>query len=83
MKNYPHVDLAGKAEYGYGGGSQYCGSSGTGHSSYDTLSYILSGMPTAGLPQSHKDTYNRWDNIVGKIASSVFLVCFFHCFYFS
>ena len=77
MKNTPHADLMGKDGYVYSGVHQYHGSSGNGHFSCDPCSYLLGGMPTAGLTQSCKDTYTGWDDIVGKIFTSVFFGKFF------
>ena len=75
--------MAGKEGYGYGGGCQYCGSSGTGHHSCSLYSSILGGMPTTVLPQSRKESYTGWDNIVGNIYTSGFFSMFLHHFYFS
>ena len=70
MNNFPPDNLMGKEGYFYGVGCQHHGSSGTGHCSCDTCSYILGGMPTLRLPQSHKETYTGWDNKSGKISTS-------------
>ena len=83
MNNPPRSNLEGKEGYGYGGGCQYCGSSGTGHRSCAPRSSLLGGMSTVGLPQSHKETYTGWDDIVGKISTSGFFGMFLHHFYFS
>ena len=83
VKNLPRDDLTGKEGYGYGGGRQYCGSSGTGHSYCDTGSSILGGITTAGLTQSHRETYNGWDYIVGKISTSGFFSMFFYVIFTS
>ena len=74
MKNLPRDDLTGKEGYGYSGGRRYHGSSGTGHRSCATHYSLLGGMSTVVLPQYHKETYTRWDNIVGKIYTSGFFL---------
>ena len=70
VNNFPCDDLTGKEGYGYGGGCQYRGSSGTSHHSCDPSSYLFVGMPNVGLSQSCKETYTGWYNIVGNISTS-------------
>ena len=70
MNNFPRNNLMGKEGYCYGVGCQHHGSSGTGNCYYDTCSCQLGGMPTLGLPQSHKEIYTGWDNKAGKISTS-------------
>ena len=80
VKNPPHDHLMGKEEYGYDGGCQYHGSFGTSNFSCDPRYSLLVGIPTAGLPQSHKEIYTRRDNIVGKISIHGFLGMFLMSF---
>ena len=83
VKNSPHDDLTGKEGYSYGGGFQYCGSSGTGHCYCSPRYSLLGGIPTVGLPQSRKDTYTGWDDIVGKISTSRFFLYVFNIIFTS
>ena len=80
MKNPPHINMTGKEGYGYGGGHKYCGSSGTGHCSCAPHSSLFCGIQTAGLPQSRKETYTKYDDIVGNISASGFFGMFFTSF---
>ena len=80
MKNSPRGDMTVKEGYGYGSSRQYHGSSGTGHRSCASCSSLLGGMPAAGLLQSRKETYNGWDDVVGKIYTSVFFGMFLASF---
>ena len=72
VNNFLRNDLTGMKVYGYGGGHQYRGSSGTGHCYCPPRYYLLGGTPTSGLIQSRQETYSGWDNIVGKISTNGF-----------
>ena len=65
----PRGNLTGKEGYGYGVGPQYHSYSGTSNRSCAPHFSILGGMPTARLPQSRKETYTGWDDIVGNIST--------------
>ena len=78
VNNFPRDNLTDKEGYRYGGGPQYCSSSGACHRPCAPNSSLLGGMPTEGLPQSPKDVYTGWDDIVGKISTGGF---FLHVFY--
>ena len=80
VNNPPRNNLTGKEGYGYSGGCQYHGYSGTVHRSCAPIYSILGGMPTEELPQSRKENYTGWDNIVGNISAGGFLVCFYIIF---
>ena len=79
-KNSPPHDMTGKDGYSYGGGRQYCSTSGTLHCSCAPHSSLLGGIPNAVLPQSHKETHTGWNDIVGKISTSVCFGMFFTSF---
>ena len=80
MKNPPRGDLMVKKGYGYDGGRQHRGSSGTGHCSCDPCYSFLVGMPTAGLKQSRTEIYTGRGNIYGKISTSGFFQYVFTSF---
>ena len=72
VNNFPRDDMTGKEGHGYGGGRQYRGPYGTGHSSCAPNYYLLGGIPTAELPHYCKETFTAWGDIVGKIFTSGF-----------
>ena len=55
MKNFVRDNMTGKEGYGYGGGRQYHGFSGTNNHSFAPCSYLLGGMKTVVLTKSRKD----------------------------